>query len=68
MAAGAFDFLRGLMGWWHGTTGTPTLGNMCLAVMDSPVFVICVSHSEILGMSVQDTAVLGITTSDEGCV
>jgi hypothetical protein len=23
MAAGAFDFLRGLLGWWHGQTGTP---------------------------------------------
>lgn len=66
--AGAFDYLRFIMGWWHGSTGTPVVpGRACLAIADYPVTNLAVADAAITNLSVADQAITNLTVADVGC-
>lgn len=68
MAAGAFDFLRGLMGWWHGQAGTTSAPTRaCLAVADFPVTNLIASDVAVTNLLVDDRATTDLTVADVGC-
>lgn len=66
--AGAFDYLRFLMGWWHGQTGTISAPRRaCLAVADFPITNLITADAAVTNLLVNDRATIELTVADVGC-